>query len=253
MGTDQEPQNLPFPLSYSHSGFYDEHCAKHDTKLIWKIVDTPLRITVYPAWQKLAVYVEVWLHKSGECARGLSITLKEYSCRSSLCLLYKVCCIQAVLSHIFLLPCSMFSFFVGAFIFLREHCRAWSLCPLSYVFCNVPPPPLSLTFSHFLLMAVVLLPLPLFSITLLLSHSRSVPSVLVLSHGPWPPIMTPAAVTLVHSTVYLVEVSAEATNMSCKLFLFSQHKSTCVWIDPVACKSSISLGVCAYMVDPVAW
>lgn len=116
----------------------------------------------------------------------------------------------------------------------------------------VPPPP-SLTFSHFLLMAVVLLPLPLFSITLLLSHSRSVPSVLVLSHGPWPPIMTPAAVTLVHSTVYLVEVSAEATNMSCKLFLFSQHKSTCVWIDPVACKSSISLGVCAYMVDPVAW
>lgn len=146
MGTDQEPQNLPFPLSYSHSGFYDEHCAKHDTKLIWKIVNTPLRITVYPAWQKLAVYVEVWLHKSGECARGLSITLKEYSCRSSLCLLYKVCCIQAVLSHIFLLPCSMFSFFVGAFIFLREHCRAWSLCPLSYVFCNVPPPPL----SHFL-------------------------------------------------------------------------------------------------------
>lgn len=146
MGTDQEPQNLPFPLSYSHSGFYDEHCAKHDWKLIWKIVNTPLRITVYPAWQKLAVYVEVWLHKSGECAWGLSITLKEYSCRSSLCLLYKVCCIQAVLSHIFLLPYSTFSFFVGAFIFLREHCRAWSLCPLSYVFCNVSPP-LSLSLS----------------------------------------------------------------------------------------------------------
>jgi len=38
-----------------------------------------------------------------------------------------------------------------------------------------------------------------------------------------------ATMTLVHSTDYLIEVSAEATDMSCKLFfLSSQHKSICV-------------------------
>lgn len=72
--------------------------------------------------------------------------------------------------------------------------------------------------------------------------------------------------TLVHNTVCLVEVSAEAADMSCKLFLSCQHKSVCVrwWGVNISCCMQVLLlpqsvcacvGVCArtYMVDPVAW
>lgn len=69
----------------------------------------------------------------------------------------------------------------AAFIFLRERGRVRSLCPLVRVPSSVFPSVSSYCW-------------PLFSclpLTLLLPQSRSVPSVLVLSHGPWPLAVTP--------------------------------------------------------------